>query len=59
MPKVEQRDRDAAARLNGCANWAVWEATRQTSEEWMILCAKDFAAHRIAATAIAPIGVDG
>lgn len=46
---VTQADKDAAARLNGYASWAIWLTVPQHSEDWMNLCAKDFAAHRTAA----------
>ncbi len=48
---ITQADRDAAARLNGYASWQVWEISPHHSDEWMTLCANDFAAHREAAEA--------
>lgn len=48
---VTKADREAAARLNGYANWSVWQAAPQHDAEWMELCAHDFARHRQAAFA--------
>ena len=49
MVEVTDADRDAAANLNGYARWRTWEVCPQHDEGWMILCANDFARHRIAA----------
>lgn len=54
---VTQADYDAAARLNGYANWSVFKAAPQHDAEWMELCAHDFARHR--ATAFAAAFADG
>lgn len=48
---VTKADREAAARLNGYANWSVWQAAPQHDAEWMELCAHDFARHRATAFA--------
>ncbi|MGE8141785.1 hypothetical protein ACQKOE_07405 [Novosphingobium sp. NPDC080210] len=45
MP-IEQIDMDAAARLNGAANWEIWKLCRPLDGDWQYLCAKDFAHHR-------------
>jgi hypothetical protein len=47
---VTQADKDAAARLNGYASWRTWEVLQQHDDEWMMLCAQDFAKHRIASS---------
>ena len=49
MVEVTKADRDAAARLNGYANWKIFELCPQHDEDWMKLCARDFAIHREAA----------
>ena len=46
---VTQADKDAAARLNGYASWRTWEVLQQ-QRFWMMLCAQDFAKHRIASS---------
>ena len=47
---VTQADKDAAARLNGYASWRTWEVLQQHANEWIMLCAQDFARHRIASS---------
>ena len=46
--EVTDADREAAAQVNGFANWELWELCRPLDDDWRALYAKDFARHRIA-----------
>ena len=46
LPEITAGDMQAAAHLNGYGGWQAWEIVPHHDEEWMRLCAHDFARHR-------------